>query len=129
VSLVVDASVVAEVLIGSGKGQAAQPALRAHDVHAPELLYVEVVSVLRGWLRGGLVTQARAEQALQDLRLFPVHSWPHAGLTARMWQLRNNVSAYDAAYVALAETLGFPLLTTDARLARAVGSAVGCLLI
>ena len=125
-SLVVDASVLSEVLLQTPKGRAAEPFLRTHTVHVPELIYVEVVSTLRGWVRGDLVTKPRANQALVDLGVFPSRKWPHAPLLPRIWRLRDNMSAYDATYVALAEILGFPLLTADSALVRAIRIASKC---
>jgi predicted nucleic acid-binding protein len=91
------------------------------EVSAPALLDIEVASALRGLVRGRVVTARRAEQALDDLADFRVTRYPHGALLPRVWRLRNAMSAYDAAYVALAKALDVPLVTTDARLARAGG--------
>jgi predicted nucleic acid-binding protein len=95
--------------------------LRNHefDAHVPHLAIIETVSVLRGLVRASKLTESRAEGALQDLVQLPVVRHPHEPLIERIWQLRANLTAYDAAYVALAESLGATLLTCDARLAGA----------
>lgn len=97
--------------------------MRAHlateDLHAPSLLDIEVVSALRGLTRAGHLSGTRAQDALTDFDDLPVQRWPAAdALRRRAFQLRDNPSSYDAAYVALAEALECPLLTRDARLAR-----------
>jgi predicted nucleic acid-binding protein len=89
------------------------------DAHVPHLAIIETVSVLRGLVRASRLTESRAEGALHDLVQLPVVRHPHEPLVERIWQLRANVTAYDAAYVALAESLGATLLTCDARLGRA----------
>lgn len=102
--------------------------LRAHmadeDLHAPVLIDFEVVSALRGLTLGGRLSSARALDALSDFDDLPLSRWQSAdALRRRAFQLRNNVSAYDAAYVALAEALDCPLLTRDKRLGRTRGHA------
>jgi predicted nucleic acid-binding protein len=77
------------------------------------------MSALRGLLHAGKVDDRRAELALTDLRRIPMHRAPHRGLVARCWELRNNLTVYDASYVALAELLEATLVTTDARMSRA----------
>jgi len=126
VSLVIDACLLAEALLGSPRGQRAQDLTRGHTVHVPQLAHLEVVSVLRGLVRGGRVSAERADQALQDLRVFPARSWPHEALLGRVWELRHNLTAYDAAYVALAELVGATLVTGDARLVTAVRAHASC---
>ena len=121
-----DASVLMEVLLGSERGRRAEGHFVGHAVHLPQLAYLEVASTVRGWLRGGLLTQVRADQLIADLPRFPAKSWPHERLVHRVWGLRDNMSAYDASYVALAESLGATLLTTDARLAVAVRAHAAC---
>ena len=91
------------------------------SLHAPHLLDVEVAQVLRRFVLRGLVEEERAAEALLDLRDLDVTRYPHDVLLPRMWQLRENFSAYDAAYLALAESLDALLLTTDQRLSRAGG--------
>lgn len=95
--------------------------LPGEQVAAPDLLRVEVLSVIRRQLRVGTIDGAQADQAVTDLLDLPIAVYPTAPLLSRCWQLRDNLTAYDACYIALAETLGCALLTTDARLARAPG--------
>ena len=90
---------------------------------APELLDVEVVSVIRRLASIGHVTPVRADQATLDLAALPVDRASHRRLIARCWELRDNLTPYDATYVALAEALDATLVTGDERLARAAGPA------
>ncbi len=82
---------------------------------------MEVLSIWRGLVRAGLANAARVEQALDDLRDLPLRRADHHPLVHRCWELRDNVTAYDAVYVSLAEVLGVPLVTSDVRLSRASG--------
>jgi predicted nucleic acid-binding protein len=91
------------------------------SLHAPHLLDFEVASALRGLVLGGEVAPDRAATALSALDTLDVVRYPAARLIDRIWHLRGNLTAYDAAYVALAEALDVPLLTTDERLARSTG--------
>jgi predicted nucleic acid-binding protein len=88
---------------------------------APELIDLEVVSVLRRRVRAGSMSPARAELALTDLTELPMRRASHRPLLSRCWELRETVTPYDAAYIALAEILGIALLTGDGRLSRAPG--------
>jgi predicted nucleic acid-binding protein len=88
---------------------------------APELIDLEVTAVLRRQVLAGRLDQHRAELALEDLSRLQIQRAAHLPLLARIWTLRDNLSAYDAAYVALAEALDVELLTADARLASAPG--------
>ena len=90
-------------------------------LHAPHLLDVEVAQVVRRYAAKGEIDGERGGAVLDDLAVFPVHRYPHDVLLPRVWELRNNLTAYDAVYVALAEALGAPLLTRDRRLAGAAG--------
>ncbi len=90
-------------------------------LHAPHLLDVEVAQVIRRYWRAGDLTAARGEEALRDLADLPIQRYPHEPLLDRIWQLRNNLTAYDAAYVALAEGLDAEFLTLDKALARIPG--------
>lgn len=120
--LVVDASVLAVALMDDGQdGDAARGRLRGEDLAAPSLIDLEVASVWRGLARGGHLDAKRARLALDDLRALPVQRVQHGLLLERCWELRENLTIYDAAYVALAEALEAPLLTGDGRLARASG--------
>ena len=120
--LVVDASVLAVALADDGAdGDASRARLRGEDLVAPELLDLEVLSVLRGQLIAGTLDARRADLALNDLSAMPLKRAPHLPLLRRCWELRENLTTYDASYVALAETLDALLLTGDRRLARAAG--------
>jgi predicted nucleic acid-binding protein len=89
---------------------------------APELLDVEVVSAFRRLCAAGKLAAERAGAAMTDLDVLRVQSVPHRPLLARCWELRENVTVYDAVYIALAEILDVPLLTADRRLANAPGT-------
>lgn len=120
--IVVDASVLAPALADDGAdGDRARACLVGERLAAPALVDLEVVSVLRRAARGGKLDGRRAGQALADLLALPLRRGPHGPLLARIWELRDNLIAYDAAYVALAEALDSRLLTADVRLPRAVG--------
>jgi len=120
--LVVDASVLAVALADDGRdGDTARARLRGERLAAPELVDLEVTSVLRGHLAGGHLDVRRAELALADLVDLPLQRAPHRPLLTRCWDLRSNLTVYDAAYVALAEALDADLLTGDARIANAPG--------
>ena len=120
--IVADASVLATALGDDGAdGDRARRRLRGERLSAPELVDLEVASVLRRQVRGGRVDDRRAILALADLAALPLRRAPHRPLLARCWELRDNLSIYDAAYVALAEALEVILLTADQRLARATG--------
>jgi len=121
--IVLDASAVVELVLKTDLGSKVAERVRApqESLHAPHLLDVEVAQVLRRFVLRGLVEEERAAEALLDLRDLDVTRYPHDVLLPRMWQLRENFSAYDAAYLALAESLDALLLTTDQRLSRAGG--------
>lgn len=120
--IVADASVVLPALADDGHaGDAVRAAFHGQPIRAPYVLDVEVLHGLRRTVRRGQVDPARAAAAVTDLARSAIVRVPHRRLLPRMWELRDNVSAYDAAYVALAEALGVPLVTADARLASAPG--------
>ena len=120
--LVVDASVLVVALADDGPdGDAARARLRGETLAAPDLVDLEVASVLRRQNRVGMLDNRRANMALSDLGALPVHRTEHLSLLPRCWELRDNLSIYDAAYVALAEVLDATLITGDRRLARAAG--------
>jgi predicted nucleic acid-binding protein len=122
--IVVDASIVATALADDGDdGDRARARLRGETLSAPGLLDLEVVSVWRRAARSGRLEPRRARQAMADLVELPLARAPHVPLLERIWELGDNLSPYDAAYVALAETLDVALLTADRRLARAPGIA------
>lgn len=91
------------------------------SIHVPHLLDIEVLNVLRRQTLRGTLAKERGATALQDLENIKMARYPHVPLLRRIWDLRENVTAYDAAYVALAEALDVPLVTRDARLAQASG--------
>lgn len=121
--IVVDASALTDALVDDGPvGEAARAHLRADPQWAaPAHLLVEVVSAIRGTTLGGRLATARAEEAIAALPQLVIVQVGAAQLVDRMWELRANLTAYDSAYVAAAETLDCPLVTGDARLAKASG--------
>jgi predicted nucleic acid-binding protein len=122
--LVVDASIISSVVADSGPdGGRYRDRIRGEQLAAPDLLRIEVLSVLRRQLRAGTIDETQAANAVNDLLDLPIAVFATQSLLRRGWELRSNVTAYDACYVALAETIGCTLLTADARLARAPGAA------
>jgi predicted nucleic acid-binding protein len=122
--IVVDASVVATALGDDGSdGQRARASFAGEQLCAPELIDIEVASVWRRVARTGGLSSQRAAQALADLADLPLARAPHGPLMVRIWELRENLTPYDAAYIALAEALESPFLTADERLAQAPGIA------
>lgn len=121
--IVVDASAVIELLLRSPLGERVEHRLfaRPEALHGPHLLDVEVLQVLRRFESRGELQGPRAATALSLLDVLPMRRHPHAPLLSRIWALRDNLTAYDATYVALAEALGAVLVTCDARLGRAPG--------
>ncbi len=120
--IVVDASVVASALGDDGAdGDHARASLAGERLFAPELIDLEVASTWRRALRAGRLSNERALRALADLAALPLARAPHRPLMARIWELRDNLTTYDAAYVALAEALEARLLTADRGLTRAPG--------
>jgi predicted nucleic acid-binding protein len=125
--IVVDASVLVELVLQTPRGrQLARWLLldEEEDLHAPHLITVEAAQALRRLRRDGLVTAGRSDQAVTDLLSLRIERHSHEILLPRAWQLRDNLTIYDAVYVALAEILEAPLVTCDARLARAPGLSV-----
>ena len=118
--IVTDAGVLVASFVDDGTwGDIARARIRNEDLAAPEVFDLEVTSVLRGLLRVGKIDELRARLALADLRRLPLRRASHQGLVIRCWELRDNFTAYDASYIALAEMLGTTLVTTDARMSRA----------
>jgi predicted nucleic acid-binding protein len=116
--IVVDASVVVDTVVGPGLGG---ERLAATDLAAPHLVDAEVGSAVRRQLLSGALDAARAGRAIDRLRRLELVRYGHGVLLARAWDLHPNLTFYDALYVALAEALGAPLVTLDARLAGAPG--------
>lgn len=124
--IVVDASAVLEMLLATADGERIARRLLApgESLHAPHLLDLEVAQVLRRFVRSRELSAQRGAEALEDLLDLPVTRYPHEPLLHRVWELRDNVTAYDAAYLALAEALDAPLLTRDERIGSAPGHSV-----
>ena len=120
--IVVDASAMVEALIGRDVDEGLLDALQ-DDIHAPHLLDIEVLSVLRGLLLGTKITADAAEDARANHFAFTINRYDQHALADRVWQLRHQYTCYDATYIALAEALGAPLLTCDARLAGTAHTA------
>jgi len=121
--IVLDASATVDWLLGTPAGRRVEQRIYSrHDtLHAPHLMDVEVAQVLRRLVRDGTLAADRASEAIDDLSDLRITRYPHTLFLPRIWQLRHNVSAYDAAYVVLAEQLGATLITRDSRLASASG--------
>jgi predicted nucleic acid-binding protein len=124
--IVLDASALLEFLLQTPLGARVEGRVfRGEDeIHAPHLVDVEVAQGLRRLVRAGEVPSERASEAIADLADLDLHRHPHLDLLARVWKLRENITAYDAVYVALAEALGASLVTCDAALAKAPGHRV-----
>ena len=122
--IVVDASAVLEVLLKTSAADAVASRIFARRVpmNAPHLIDLEVAQVMRRYVRKGDLTASDGESLIRLFAAFPIRRHPHQPLLARIWALRENLTAYDAAYVALAEGLGARLITRDAHLASAPGN-------
>jgi predicted nucleic acid-binding protein len=121
--IVVDASAWLEFLLQTPLGVRVEARLfrRDDEFHAPHLVDVEIVQGLRRLVRTGEVSSGRAADALADLTELDMHRHAHLDLLGRTWKLRDNISAYDAIYVALAEAIDAPIVTCDGPLAKAPG--------
>jgi predicted nucleic acid-binding protein len=121
--IVVDASALLEFLLQTSLGARVEARLFREDdeLHAPHLLDVEIVQGLRRLVRTGEVSSGRADEAIADLTDLDVHRHAHVDLLRRVWKLRDNISAYDAIYVALAEAIAAPVVTCDGPLSKAPG--------
>ena len=117
--IVLDSSAAVDYLVRLRSGDwVAEQILRDDDLHAPHLFDVEVVNVLRRLARSHLVPVRECREAVEDLLALDLARYPHGPFLARIWELRNGLTAYDAAFVALSEALEATLVTTDVRLAR-----------
>ncbi len=123
--IVVDASVVVDLLLRTADAEALAERTfgRDHVVCAPHLLDVEVTQVLRRYARLGEISPERAAAALEDLAALPIDRYPHTLLLPRIWDYRDNLTAYDAAYLALADALDCGVVTRDGRFASAPPAA------
>ena len=121
--IVLDASAVLELILNTEAGRRVAQEIASPEVslHAPHLLDLEVTQALRGYVQGGVMSSSQGAQALIHLSQLNVERYGHADLLGRAWALRENLTAYDAVYIGLAEVLDAPLLTRDARLASAPG--------
>jgi predicted nucleic acid-binding protein len=119
--IVLDASAAIDWLLHTAVGQQIENRIfsRGESLHVPHLLDLEVAQVLRRLVREAAVSAPRADQAIQDLLDLRVTRYPHFIFLPNIWRVRNNLSAYDAAYIALTEELGATLITRDARLSSA----------
>jgi predicted nucleic acid-binding protein len=122
--MVLDASAMVAVLVGPDPGaelirkKIERP---GESLHVPHVLDLEVLHALRRQTLLGTLSRERGAEALEDLKNIVLVRYPHASLVDRIWELKENLTAYDAAYVALAEALDTSLVTMDARLAQAPG--------
>ena len=128
--IVVDASAITDFLLGRPEAVDAlerELADREHEpLHAPELVEPETLNALRRLVHAGLVTEGRATEAVADLATARLVLYPHAPLRERVWELRHELTAYDATYLTLAEALEDPVLVTgDGGLARRARDALG----
>ena len=122
--IVLDASAVIAVLLYRGPGaERIRERIESpgESLHVPHLMDLEVLHALRRQALRGALSPRRGAEALQDLASIRLVRYPHTSLMERIWELRENLTAYDAAYVALAEALDAPLVTMDARLVQALG--------
>lgn len=122
-TIVVDASVAVAALIDSGSaGDWAEGIIARNGLVAPELLLIETTNVLRRLERNGDIATYEAISAQRDLMLLDIDLFPFAPFASRVWELRNNLTSYDASYVAVAEAFDAPLATLDRKLAQGGGA-------
>ncbi len=122
--IVLDASAAVDVLLNIGASARIRARIEAEDydgIRVPHLFEVEILHTLRREYLRGLLSDERSEIALNRLSTMKLTHHPHTPFIERVWELKDNVTAYDASYIALAETLDAPLITTDGRLARSSG--------
>jgi predicted nucleic acid-binding protein len=128
--IVVDASALLEILLETDAGSSIERRVcSSPTLHAPHLIDLEVAHVLRRYEAAGALTARRAREALYDFADFSIERYPHELFLPRIWDLRHNVTAYDATYIALAEALDAPLVTMDRRLMSVPGhgAVIECL--
>lgn len=128
-SIVIDASALVELLLQSPRARTIKEAIGDGELIAPDTLNPEVLNSLHGLERGGALTAARASRAVERLLTSRIVRVPTQALLHDAWSLRHNVSAYDAMYVALAQSLRCPLLTADSRLAGAPSLGVALIVV
>jgi predicted nucleic acid-binding protein len=123
--IVLDASAAVDWLLQTSAGQRIERRIysNSESLHTPHLLDLEVTQALRRLVREGAVPARRGDEAIRDLLDLRIARYPHSVLLPRIWQLRRNFSAYDAAYVVLPEKLGATVVTRDGRLASTSGHA------
>lgn len=120
-TVVVDTSALVDLLIDpADAGRAVAERLRGRDLAAPDLMFAEAANVFRKLRLRGVLSDAEASMAYAELLELPIEPWPFETVEHRVWELRASMSAFDATFVALAELLTAPLVTSDTRLARAV---------
>jgi predicted nucleic acid-binding protein len=120
--IVCDASAIVALLLDSGSdGQWVTQTIARSDLAAPNLVQFESANIIRRHELAGIVGADQAAQAHADLLDLAIEPWPYELLAARAWELRHNLSIYDASYVALAELLGAKLVTLDRRISGAPG--------
>ena len=121
--IVVDASAILELLLNTAAASEVAERVFApgQTLHAPHLLDIEVAQVLRRYSRARVLNAERSHEALRDFLDLPLNRYPHELFLSRIWELRHNLTAYDAAYIALSEALDAPLVTCDRRMASASG--------
>jgi predicted nucleic acid-binding protein len=121
-SIIIDPSVLIAALVDSGPhGGWAEGILSAESLQAPELIYAEATNIFRRLERAEIITTAEANAAQDDLMQLDIQLFPFAPFAGRIWELRHNVTSYDAWYVALAEALELPLATLDESLSKSSG--------
>jgi predicted nucleic acid-binding protein len=119
--IVIDASVVVDLVLARDRAAAIAERIRGRALHAPHVIDLEVVHAIRRCWLAGLIYGSRMDEALASALDLPINRYSHKPLLPRILALRENVTAYDGAYVALAEILDLPLITRDRRLARSSG--------
>lgn len=122
--IVFDASAAVELILGLPQGHRIQQIADDHDwvIVAPQLLQTEVLQVLRRWVKAGLIDDQEAGNAIEVLDSLGIRYFGHDLLRDRIWELKDNLTAYDATYIALGELLDAPVLTTDTRMGNAPGN-------